>query len=110
GDEDAQGLGVADLAQRLREGRAAVEAEDVADLHEEEEDRRGVLEAGHHRERGELDQRAEADGAEQRLEQAGEDDDGEEDRQEVLRLGGGVGMDEAGEQQAEKEGACDAGA
>ena len=58
-----------------------VKAQHVAELHQEQQHRRHVLEAGHHRMRREFDQRAEPQQPEQRLEQAAEQDDGEEHQQ-----------------------------
>ena len=86
---------------------SAATAEDVAELYQEQQHRGHVLETGHHRMRRELDQRAPSHQSEQRLEQAAEQDDGEEYQQR----GGDVGfsvhrggaMQQGLEQQPKKE-------
>ena len=81
GHQRAQRLGLPHRAQHAREADIAIEAEDVAKLDQEQQHRGHVLKAGHHRLRREFDQRAEPQQAEQRLQQAAEQDDGEEHQQ-----------------------------
>jgi hypothetical protein len=111
-DRHAQRLRLVHPLQRLNERHASIKPEDVAQLHQEQQYRRGVLETGHHRMRRELDQRTEPDQPKQQLEQATEQDDGKNDGEGQRQPAGlhdrCVGMNEPIEQDSEKEGRRDA--
>ena len=95
----------------LHERDVVIEAADVTQLHEEQKQRGGVLEARHDRLRRKLDQRAELDQAEQRLQHASEENDGKRNRQDQRNAAGSdlwrIGTNQAVDQNAKKEGAVD---
>ena len=80
-DDYAQRSRVGDLPERPGEGHVVRVAEDVAELHEEQQRRRHILKAGHNGMGGKFDQRAEAQEAKQRLKDAAEPDDHEQHQQ-----------------------------
>jgi hypothetical protein len=83
-----------------------VQSQHVAELHQEQQHRGHVLEAGHHGMRRELDQRAEPHQPEQRLKRPAEQDDGEEHQQRGRHAGlatAEIAMQQGKKQQAEEE-------
>ncbi len=74
-DRNAKGLRLRELAERAGHWHTIVVAQDVAKLHQEQQHCRHILESSHHGMRRELDQRAELEQSEQRLQQAGKQDD-----------------------------------
>ena len=100
------------MREGVRERDVPVIAEHVGELNQEQEQCRHVLEACHDRMRREFDQCAELHQAEQRLENATEQDDGEENQQrerQARRLHDRrVGMQERVQQQPDEEGGRDA--
>jgi hypothetical protein len=103
-DQNTQRLDLAQMLMNMRETDHAVVARDVAELHEEQQNRRHVLEARHHRMRRKLDQCAEPQQAEQHLEHATQQDDREERKQRRRHVRQCiVGMHQRKEQQTEEE-------
>ena len=100
----------AKIAKCTCKADALIEAEHVANLHEEEQRRRHVLEARHHRMRRELDERAEPHQPEKSLKNAAHQNDREEHRERGrgARRSNSVGMQQRIEQQPQKEGRGDA--
>jgi hypothetical protein len=84
--DEAEGMHFVEMGDGLHERHVMVEAQDMARLHEGEQQRRRVLEAGHHRVRRMPQQRAHARHAEEHLERARREDDGEDERQDQARF------------------------
>ena len=106
-DEQTERFGLADMLQRLDERHHAVEAKHIAELHQEQQYRGGILETRHHRMRRELDQRAQPHQAEQQLKYAPQQDDREDHREGQRQPAGAhhrrLGMHEAVQQDAKEE-------
>jgi hypothetical protein len=80
-DQKRERLSRAEVTREPRERHVPGKAEQRIDLRDQDEDRHGVLEARHDGRRDVLDERAQSQGAEQRLEQAGRDDEEQHDRE-----------------------------
>jgi hypothetical protein len=78
GDQHAQRPRLPDRSKDAGEANIMLKAQHVAELHQKQQHRGHVLEAGHHRMRREFDQGAQPQHAEQRLQQPAEQNDGEE--------------------------------
>ena len=81
GDQQTQRPRLADRREHAGKGNVVIKAQHVAELHQEQQHRGHVLETRHHRMRREFYQRAQPQYSEQRLQQAAEQDDGEEHQQ-----------------------------
>ena len=110
-EEYAERLYRSPQRRHLHERHRVVEAADIAELYEKKKQCRGVLKARHDRLRRELDQCAELDGAKQRLQRSAEKNDRECDGENQWDPAGRyvrfIRMNQAVDQNAEKESRVD---